>query len=56
MKWENDFFGNKKHMILDAIIAYSNKFRDKDASEISLKELTEFIDNFFERQNEINKS
>jgi len=53
--WDNDSLGNKKHMILDAIIAFGNKFRDRDASHISLKELTDFIDKFFEKDNETHK-
>ena len=54
MKWDNDNLKHEKFLLLDGIMAFSNKFRDRDPSEISWKELTDFIDKFFEKDNETN--
>lgn len=48
MMWDEDIFSEEKLSMLDAIIKFSNKFRDKTAEEISLRELINFIDEFFE--------
>jgi len=52
MKWDNDPLRNEKYLILDAIIKFSFTFRDKDPPEISLKALTDFIDDYLGKQNE----
>ena len=52
MKWKNDEFIYEKYLLLDAIIEFGNKFRDKDASKISLSELTDFIEKFMDKKNE----
>jgi len=46
MKWDGDPFREQKYLILDAIIKFSFDFRDKDASKISVRQLSEFIDKF----------
>jgi hypothetical protein len=46
MKWNNDPDRYEKYLLLDCIIKFSNVFRDKDASEISLRQLFNFIDQF----------
>jgi hypothetical protein len=48
MKWDDDRNCYEKRLLLDAIIKFSNEFRDLDAEEISLKSLYDFIDRFFE--------
>ena len=56
MKWDNDRFSYEKHLVMDVIIKFSETFEGKDHSKISIKELTDFIDKFFERKNETHKS
>ncbi len=50
MKWDDDVNCYEKLLLLDAIIKFSNQFRDLDAAEISLKSLYDFIDRFFEEK------
>ena len=50
MQWDNDPLKNEKYLILDAIIKFSRTFRGKDPSEISMKDLSDFIDDFFEEE------
>jgi hypothetical protein len=56
MKWDNDHLKQFKHLIFVYSIAFGNKFRDRDASKISPKELTDLIDKFFEKDNETHKA
>lgn len=48
MMWDDDIFSEQKLLMLDAIIKFSNKFRDRGPEQISLRELIDFIDQFFE--------
>jgi len=50
MKWENDPDRYEKYMILDAIVKYSYEFKNREASAVSIKELSHFIDDFITMQ------
>lgn len=49
MKWDNDPLRYEKYLIFDAIIEFSKAFRFKEPYEISMGDLTEFTDKFFDR-------
>ncbi len=49
MIWDNDPRKNEKLFVMDSIIKFSLKFHGKDSSEISMKDLSDFIDEFFEK-------
>ena len=53
MKWDNDKFRDEKYLIFDAIVAFMNMYPDKRASEISIKDLIDLIDGFFEEQSKV---
>ncbi len=55
MKWQTDPYRYEKYLLLDGIIKFSKVFRDKDPSEISLKDLNDFIDDFIFDQNILDK-
>ena len=48
--WKDDGYQKEKDLVFDAIVNFSNKFRDKDPSLISLKELKDFINTFFDEK------
>jgi len=48
MLWDDDALKYQKQISLDVIITFSRVFRGKDPSEISVKDLIDFIDEFFE--------
>lgn len=50
MKWDTDSNKYIKYTVFDAIIEFSRQFTDKAASEISIRELREFVDEFIENQ------
>ena len=50
MKLKYDYFIYSKILIHDAIIKFCQKFERKDISNISTKELNEFIECFFENK------
>lgn len=52
MKWDDDDNCYEKRLLLDAIIKFSNEFRNLDAAEISLGSLYDFIDRFFDKKSE----
>lgn len=49
MKWDTDTFRKEKLLIMDSIVKFSEKFEGKDSSQISIKDLQCFIDEFFEK-------
>ena len=50
MKWKNDVLQYEKNLMLDVIIAFSKTFEGKNSSNISLREVNDFIDNFCEKK------
>jgi|GEM_PF-2160422 len=49
MMWDNDPWKDEKHLLFDAIMRLTLKYDGKNLLEISLKELHEFIDEYFEQ-------
>lgn len=47
MKWDNDPLIYEKYLIFDAIIEFSKTHEGKAFSEVSIKDLFEFVDRFF---------
>ncbi len=50
MKWDNDPHKYEKHLILDAIIRFSNAFHDEKIGNVSIKDCADFIDNYIEEK------
>lgn len=48
MKWEDDPVRDEKYLILDAIIKFRGKFEGKKDDEITMQDLSDFIDEFIE--------
>ena len=48
MKWDNDPLRERKYLIMDAIIKFSQICEGKSFGEISLKNLMDFVDKFCE--------
>lgn len=47
MQWDKDELKYEKYLVMDAIIKFSQHVKGRFDYEISIKELSEFIDNFF---------
>ena len=52
MKWDNDPLRYEKLLLMDAIIAFSKSCEGKEFGDISVRNLTDFIDRFCETQKE----
>jgi len=50
MIWDEDPLGYEKYLVLDAIIKFSEAFEGKSSSDISMSELTDFIELFFKKR------
>jgi hypothetical protein len=50
MKWDDDINKYEKHLIMDAIVKFSEEFDGKDAGQISIKDLGDFIDKFIDNK------
>lgn len=49
MKWENDRFSYEKALLFDAIMRCIKYIQHKDLNRITDKELSDFVDKFFEK-------
>lgn len=47
MKWKNDPLKIEKHLLFDGIMEFCKKFDGVDQGEISIRDLSDFIDDFF---------
>jgi hypothetical protein len=47
VQWGKDELQYEKYLIFDALVEYHSKFDGKKSSEVSIKDLVEFIDKFF---------
>ena len=45
MQWDRDPFKKEKYMIFDAIIDFARIHKEKNFNEITMKELSDFVDN-----------
>lgn len=47
MQWEKDELQYEKYLIFDALVEFHSKLDGKTAFEVSIKDLVDFIDDFF---------
>jgi hypothetical protein len=50
MKWENDPHRFYKELIFDAILAFGRIIKSKEMYEISIRDIYNFVDDFFEKR------
>lgn len=50
MQWEEDPLSYEKYLVFDAIVEFSNEFYCVDHSYISIKNLYDFVDDFFSKK------
>lgn len=54
MKWDGDPLKYEKYLLFQGIIKFAKICEGKEFKEISIKNLTDFIDKFFENIQETN--
>lgn len=52
MKWKYDPLKYEKHMLFDGIIDFCKKFEGKDLEKVSVKDLSDFIDDFYRKHDD----
>ncbi len=50
MKWQNDPHKYEKYLVLQGIIKFNDVFAEKDPSDISVRQVTDFIDDFIDEE------
>jgi hypothetical protein len=50
MKWSDDDLRDYKYLVLDAIVKFSQSFEGTDFSNISIKNVHDFVDDFFKKK------
>lgn len=51
MKWDKDPLKYEKYLLYDGIIQFSKMCDGKDFGDISIRDLSNFIDKFFQKHN-----
>jgi len=50
MMWDDDNLKYEKYLVFDSIVKFNEVFEGKNSASISIRELHDFIDEFFEKR------